>query len=119
MNTEPIDFIANTLSGEDLYLRHADLIAEAELRDLTEEERAEFEILEEVDNECGLIELRDETLIAVHYFTTYARELAEELEMVGASDAWPYNCIDWEQAAHELSMDYTPVEVGGRTFYVR
>ena len=119
MNTEPIDFSANALSGDDLYLRHCDLIAEAELRDLTEEEREEFKILEEVDNDCGLLELRDETLIAVHYFTEYARELATELGMWGVSDEWPYRCIDWERAAHELSMDYTVVTVGGRTFYVR
>ena len=119
MNTEPIDFSANALSGDDLYLRHADLLAEAELRDLTEEEREEFKILEEVDNDCGLLELRDETLIAVHYFTEYARELATELGMWGVSDEWPYNCIDWEWAARELSVDYTLVEACVYTFYVR
>lgn len=53
-------------------------------------------------------------------FQEYAQELAEE---VGAYDptgvAWPLTCIDWQQAARELSQDYTSVTFLGRDYYVR
>jgi hypothetical protein len=75
MSTEPIDFVANTLSGEDLYLRHDYLIAAVELRDLSEEERAEFAILDEMDSQMGLLVHRGETFIAEHHFTEYARQI--------------------------------------------
>lgn len=33
-------------------------------------------------------------------------------------DGWPYNCIDWERAAHDLSSDLTSVDIAGESFYV-
>lgn len=44
----------------------------------------------------------------------YAENLAEELGAIPEDSAWPLNCIDWEQAARELPMDYW--ERGGHVF---
>jgi hypothetical protein len=60
------------------------------------------------------------TLIRDSYFEDYARETAEDMhgsEMRAAS--WPFDCIDWEQAAGELQQDYTSVEYGDETYWVR
>lgn len=60
-------------------------------------------------------------LIREDTFEDYARELAEDIGAIGSdvSNNWPLSCIDWEQAARELAMDYTSVEFLGYTYYVR
>ncbi len=60
-----------------------------------------------------------ETLISEGYFEQYARDLAEELDMIPAKSAWPENCIDWEQAAEELKQDYTEITYRGDSWLVR
>lgn len=60
-----------------------------------------------------------ETLIRYSYFKEYAMELADDIGAVPANLAWPLNCIDWDQAARELQMDYTAVEFDGVTYYIR
>ncbi len=60
-----------------------------------------------------------EGLIADHYFETYAQELAEDIGAMPDTSAWPGRCIDWEQAARELQMDYTSVEYGSTTYWIR
>lgn len=59
------------------------------------------------------------TLIAESYFQEYAQYLAEECGMVDTSARWPMNCIDWEQAARELQMDYSGIEIRGFTYWYR
>lgn len=59
------------------------------------------------------------TLIRDSYFTDYAQELAEDIGAVNADAFWPNNCIDWKQAARELQMDYSIVEVDGATYWYR
>lgn len=59
-----------------------------------------------------------ETLIRESYFKEYAQDLAEELNPTTVAQ-WPYTCIDWDQAARELQMDYTSVEFDGVTYWVR
>jgi hypothetical protein len=59
------------------------------------------------------------TLIRDSYFTEYARELTEDIGAIPNDAAWPLHCIDWEWAARELRMDYTPVEFDGVTYWVR
>ena len=59
------------------------------------------------------------TLIRDSYFQDYAQDLAEDCDMIPAGLSWPCTCIDWEQAALELQMDYTAVEFGGVTYWVR
>lgn len=60
-----------------------------------------------------------QTLVRDSYFMNYAQELADELGALPAEYVWPISCIDWEQAARELRMDYTPVEFYGVTYWVR
>ena len=59
------------------------------------------------------------TLIRDSYFRAYAQEMAEELDLVKPDAQWPYTCIDWDQAARELQMDYTSVDFDGVTYWVR
>jgi hypothetical protein len=60
-----------------------------------------------------------ETLIRDSYFREYAEQLAEDIGAIEANAKWPNNCIDWDQAARELRMDYTSVEFDGVTYWVR
>lgn len=48
-------------------------------------------------------------LIRDSYFKDYAMELAEDIGAINNNATWPNNCIDWDQAAKELQMDYTGV----------
>lgn len=68
-----------------------------------------------VDWQYGAAVIRDS------YFTEYAQVLAEDIGLIDVSNAagWPLTCIDWERAARELQMDYTPIEWVGLTFWVR
>jgi hypothetical protein len=59
------------------------------------------------------------TCIRDSYFENYAQELAEDIGSIKEDAQWPYTCIDWEKAARELKMDYTSVEFGGITYWVR
>lgn len=60
-----------------------------------------------------------EALIRDSYFKAYAMELAEDCGMIKPDAQWPNSCIDWDQAARELQMDYTSVEFDGVTYWVR
>jgi hypothetical protein len=61
-----------------------------------------------------------ETLIRDSYFEEYARDLAEDIHGREAlSGAWPFGCIDWQEAAEQLQQDYTSVDFGGVTFWIR
>ena len=59
------------------------------------------------------------SLIAESYFQEYAQDLAEDCGMVDTSARWPMNCIDWEQAARELQMDYIPIIIHGSAYWYR
>jgi hypothetical protein len=65
------------------------------------------------DWEWGVVVVRDS------YFQEYARELADDIGAIPDNIGWPLSCIDWNQAARELQMDYTPIEVLGVTFWTR
>lgn len=58
-------------------------------------------------------------LIRDSHFEDYAQELAEEIGAIDRNASWPNNCIDWERAASELQQDYTSVDFGGVTYWVR
>jgi len=59
------------------------------------------------------------TLIRDSYFEDYARELADDIGAIDSKAGWPNTCIDWEQAARELQMDYTTAELDGITYWYR
>ena len=60
-----------------------------------------------------------ETLIRDSYFRDYAMELAEDIGAINRDATWPNTCIDWDQAARELQMDYTAVDFDGVTYWIR
>ena len=60
-----------------------------------------------------------EALIRDSYFKDYAMELAEDIGAVDRNAQWPNTCIDWDQAARELQMDYTAVDFDGVTYWIR
>jgi hypothetical protein len=53
------------------------------------------------------------------YFEEFAQELAEEIGAIPDDASWPATCIDWEQAARELQMDYVSAELNGVTYWTR
>jgi hypothetical protein len=58
-------------------------------------------------------------LISDSYFEEYAEELADDIGAIDRNAGWPLSCIDWAQAALELQQDYTSVEYGSTTYWVR
>lgn len=58
-------------------------------------------------------------LIRDTYFKEHAQQLAEDMGAIKDGIGWPYTCIDWEQAANELLMDYTSIDFNGTTYYAR
>jgi hypothetical protein len=59
------------------------------------------------------------TLIRDSYFKDYAVELADDIGAVDNNARWPMTCIDWNQAARELRMDYSSVKFDGVTYWYR
>ena len=61
-----------------------------------------------------------ETLIRDSYFKDYAMELGAEHWLSNPNYvSWPLTCIDWDQAARELQMDYSAVDFDGVTYWIR
>jgi hypothetical protein len=80
----------------------------------------ELRNLETLRNDCDTSEWKDGVqLIRDTYFEDYAQELAEDIGAINRNSTWPNNCIDWEQAADELKIDYTPVEFDGVDYWFR
>ena len=83
-----------------------------------EEFRALKAFCKEIDSMSGE-SLRDGiTIIAEHYFEAYAEELAEDVCDMKNARNWPFNHINWEDAADELKNDYSSVEWDGNEFWI-
>lgn len=136
-----IDNTADIIDSRDIIERIAELEDQAADGDclLDADERIELESLRQLaeqgsdyadDWEYGV------TLVRDSYFTEYTRELIDDCGYFDGGgetprkrqpngsigpdwSAWPYRCIDWEQAARELRMDYTAVDFDGVTYWVR
>ena len=94
-----------------------DELTEWDESDEAEELKALKELAEKMDNEC---EWESGTaLIRESYFEDYARELAKDIGAITGDETWPATCIDWEQAARELKMDYSTVTWGDVDYYYR
>ena len=105
------------LEGErDEYTEDDEFTIEQWLDDMPEDAK-ELAALKEFENAGVADWLHGETFILESYFTTYARQIAEDCEDI--PDHWPFTTIDWDTAAKVLRPDYTEVEAGGYTYYVR
>lgn len=120
--------MANTISNGDDVIDSRDVIARIEelqgmdASELSPEDREELTILQKLEEEAeGYAEdwKYGATLIRDSYFKDYAQELAEDIGAIKADAQWPNDCINWDQAARELQMDYTAVEFDGVTYWVR
>ena len=122
--------LADTITdGEDYTSAlDADALAEARqaLKDWEEanaEELAELEeLLEELRGAGGGDHQWEgdwypRELIDSDDFEEYAEELASDIYSI--PDTWPHRCIDWKQAAEELSQDYSLVTFQGTDYYWR
>lgn len=114
----------NIIDSRDIIARIEDLELEkgdADQGCFPAESQEELTALKELADEAG--DFADwrygEMLIRESYFENYAQELAEELGMMPEDASWPATCINWEQAANELQMDYTSVEFDGATYWIR
>ena len=104
----------------DAQTAHADALTAITEWDASDEGQ-ELKALKSLADECegyGDWE-HGETLIRESYFQAYAQELAEDCGMIPKDLAWPCTCIDWEQACRELKMDYTEVDFGGMSYFMR
>lgn len=59
------------------------------------------------------------TLVRDSYFKEYAEQLAEDCDLIQAGATWPNNCIDWDEAARQLKMNYTEVDFDGIAYWIR
>lgn len=87
------------------------------------DEIKELEALEELKSEigesAGKISEDGGPFIHCDDFVEYAQELAEEIGALDRNASWPMTCIDWEQAAKELSADYSVITWDGKDYYFR
>lgn len=61
------------------------------------------------------------TVIADVYFTSYARDFAEDIGAYDphAAHGWPMSCINWDDAARELQADFSSFTYDGRMYWIR
>jgi hypothetical protein len=110
------------IDSRDVIERIRELEDELENPGLDQEDReAELSKLRELADQCSGYGDWDygSTLIRDSYFGDYAMELADDIGAIDANATWPVNCIDWDQAARELQMDYTSAEFDGVTYWLR
>ena len=75
-------------------------------------ERASLQALLDQVSDSDVYFVRDS------YFVQYARELADDIVPYAGVPRWPFNCIDWQEAADELQQDYYDVDFDGVTYWV-
>lgn len=133
-----IDIHSDVIDLRDVIARVEELEAEREDSDIPaneyggpndtwNEEREELATLEsflaELSGNSGDEQWRGDwypvTLIADSYFTEYAQQIADDIGAINADASWPNSCIDWEEAASQLQMDYSSVEFDGVTYWYR
>ena len=122
MNTTAISKYEAVIDSRDVIERLAELKDGRDAGVLDADEQAELIALEALVEECeGYVEdwQFGAQLIRDSYFKKYAMELADEIGAIGDNATWPQTCIDWDQAARELQMEYTAVSFDGIDYWVR
>lgn len=62
----------------------------------------------------------DSETIPEHKWKDHVYDTIQELKPAELDlSQWPWNCLDYEQAANDLSSDYTLVELSDGDYYVR
>lgn len=120
MTTTAINNYEDVIDSREIIERIEDL--ESDEESLDEEERDELKALREFAEEASGYApdwQYGATLIRDTYFKDYAMELAEDIGAIDGNATWPNTCIDWDQAARELQMDYTCVSFDGVDYWVR
>ena len=87
-----------------------------EINDLEEELKPLTDLQDEAEGYCDWI--NGATLIHEDYFTQYAMELLSNIGDLPQEIPW-YIVIDEEATAENIRQDYTAVDFGGVTYYVR
>ena len=59
------------------------------------------------------------TLIRDSYFREYAEDLARDCCDMKSASEWPFRHIDWDAAADELKIDYSEIDFGGESYWIR
>lgn len=123
-NATTLDLTADIIYTADIIARMEELQSTVDLSpDDTGEARRIRAILDELVT-CGGGDEKWEgdwypaSLIADRYFADYARELLEDCGTIPA-DLPTWVEIDWDSTARNVRMDYTSVEVDGRTYWTR
>ena len=118
-----LDIAADIIDVRDLIERYEELENESDGLPNAEERYQLSCILSDLKGEGGDEQWRGDwyplTLIRESYFQDYAQELAEDIGAVNRDATWPNNCLDWEQAARELRMDYSAITIDGVTYFYR
>lgn len=117
---QPIDNTDDIIDSRDVIERIDELVNQDD--ELTEDEHDELVSLRALHDEAADYSEDWEygvALIRDSYFKTYAQELADDIGAIDAKASWPLSCIDWDQAAAELQMDYTAVDFDSVTYWTR
>jgi hypothetical protein len=116
--TKPVSAFEDTIDSRDVIARIEFLNSDEEL---TYGEADELIALQKLQSEAeGSADwLNGETLVRDSYFKEYAQDLAEDIGAISSDASWPNNCIDWDEAARELQMDYGSANFDGVTYWLR
>lgn len=120
---DELETLLSAIADAEEYLDEDD---EESVMDL-EQAQKDLDEWDEHEELAALNNLRDEfdhrswrdgiTLIPESKFRDYAMDLAEDI--YGSMRGWPFDCIDWEQAADSLRMDYSSVEYNSEIYLYR
>jgi hypothetical protein len=134
------DYHSDTIDSRDIQSKIDELQSEFdslvdEYEDVDGEEDVGEDLLnwleENGDEFVTLLEVKEEVeqytsewddgafMIADDYFEDYAQELAEDTGAIDKNAKWPLTHIDWEAATKELKYDYSEVEIGGKSYWIR
>lgn len=120
-----VDNLEDVIDSRDIVARveaiKEDLLLDGDDESLSQELELLEQLLSAIRHYGGDSPEDGVTLVRDSHFEDYAQGLAEDLGYMSGDNAhsWPFTCIDWEQAARELRMDYTSIDFDGVDYWVR